>query len=487
MGIKIISGVNDLYTWCINNNERGNRLLSEWLGLDEHDTKIDIHTTARSGRKKVKWMCLTCNNIWSARLIDRTLNYSNCPFCHNKNRSKLIRESKLHIGINDLYTWCTTHGWYGENVLSEWTGIDNKGNTLDINRIAFGSDIRAKWKCNKGHEWYTLIRDRTSSNRYRGCPVCSNKDRSKHISETLLNKGINDLYTWCQDNGDIGKQIQSQYTGIDIESNVIGIHNICNTSFKKLLWKCDKGHKWYARVSDRTYRNRGCPYCSGNKPIIGETDLKTWCHNNTYGGVLLQEWTGIDTQNKVHTMEEFKKTSGIKLLWKCKNGHTWYSTIACRVLNETQCTICSNTGTSYPEQFLYNALKQVFPQAQNRYKTPQGLEFDIAIPVTEYKYKAVLIEYSPTYWHDGRESIDIAKKNLCRSLNLRFIQIIDDSYNELDHVYSHDYICDTIQPCNKTELDKRLLTIANFILKSLNKNTLTKDDITNIKSIILRT
>src|SRR3546814_8744360 len=35
-------------------------------------------------------------------------------------------------------------------------------------------------------------------------------------------------------------------------------------SYKKVWWKCAKGHEWHTQVSART-RGNGCPECSNNK------------------------------------------------------------------------------------------------------------------------------------------------------------------------------------------------------------------------------
>ena len=39
-------------------------------------------------------------------------------------------------------------------------------------------------------------------------------------------------------------------------------------------WICPKGHKWPAKICHRA-EGRGCPYCAGLLPIIGETDTNT--------------------------------------------------------------------------------------------------------------------------------------------------------------------------------------------------------------------
>ena len=48
-----------------------------------------------------------------------------------------------------------------------------------------------------------------------------------------------------------------------------------SSSRKKVEWKCEKGHKWYALVNNRVVKGYGCPYCSGRLAIPGETDLAT--------------------------------------------------------------------------------------------------------------------------------------------------------------------------------------------------------------------
>ena len=45
-------------------------------------------------------------------------------------------------------------------------------------------------------------------------------------------------------------------------------------STPKVWWLCEKGHSYSSRVYNR-YNGNGCPYCAGNLPIAGETDLAT--------------------------------------------------------------------------------------------------------------------------------------------------------------------------------------------------------------------
>lgn len=54
-------------------------------------------------------------------------------------------------------------------------------------------------------------------------------------------------------------------------------------SGKKIYWKCKKDHLFVASVNNRI-KGKGCPYCSGRKPIVGKTDLAT------VNPILVDEW-----------------------------------------------------------------------------------------------------------------------------------------------------------------------------------------------------
>ena len=46
-------------------------------------------------------------------------------------------------------------------------------------------------------------------------------------------------------------------------------------SNKKQKWKCKFGHNWLESPNKRTGRGDNCPFCSGNRVLIGFNDLKT--------------------------------------------------------------------------------------------------------------------------------------------------------------------------------------------------------------------
>lgn len=293
-----------------------------------------------------------------------------------------------------------------------------------------------------------------------------------------LEKGVNDLHTWCLNNGEYGQQLMNEWVGLDENGIKVDMDSISRGSNKKVKWKCSKGHEWFADLSHRTNNRRCCPYCSGNK-VTKETSLQEWCKNNgAFGQQLINEWTGLDENNQPISIDSIAKGSHKKVKWKCSKGHEWYAVIKDRTYYKSGCPHCCSIGTSYSEQYLYHALKQLYPNAENRCRVlkslqnPQGIEFDIGIPEIP-----LCIEYSPTYWHEGKEEYDGYKEQLCSEHGVRLIQIIEDSYNELEFKMDDDYICFHMVDTMKTNI---MQVILEHILKSLN-HTLDEIDLDKVE------
>jgi hypothetical protein len=118
-------------------------------------------------------------------------------------------------------------------------------------------------------------------------------------------------------------------------------------SHKKPWWKCTKGHEWQAIVSSRA-RGASCPYCSGNKPWAGETDLETTNPD------LAKQWH--PTKNGELLPSKVLAGYATKVWWLCEKGHSWEIAPANRKLG-SGCPYCSGNkpwagfndlGTLYP-------------------------------------------------------------------------------------------------------------------------------------------
>ena len=123
-------------------------------------------------------------------------------------------------------------------------------------------------------------------------------------------------------------------------------------------------------------------------------------------------------------------------------------------------------GTSFPEQFIYHSLKQIFPSTENRWKDPiKGFEYDIVIP--ELK---LCIEYSGVNWHADKLDRDQAKADHCKANKINFLQIyahrgdiLDEQDSPIEDSYEKNQIIYKISRYKPQHIPK-LQYIIKFIL-----------------------
>ena len=284
---------------------------------------------------------------------------------------------KLIRGENDLLTICP-------NIAKEWNY--EKNGDLKPSDVLPGSHKKVWWKCQEGHEWEAIIKERSKG---KPCPYCSNY---KVLS------GFNDLATvhpevaeeWnYEKNGDL-KPEEVKYSanlqvwwkcknGHEWEAYVFnrskgsgcpycnnikvlkGYNDLATThpelaeewdyerngdlkptdvlygSHKRVWWKCKNGHEWETEIKDRGSSGQSCPYCSNKRVLIGYNDLYTYCVNNNRQD-LIEEF---DTDKNGFSMTDISIGSSKEIWWKCKKGHSYKAT-ASRRRNGTGCGICSH-------------------------------------------------------------------------------------------------------------------------------------------------
>lgn len=213
-------------------------------------------------------------------------------------------------------------------------------------------------------------------------------------------KGINDLES---QKPELIKQWDFDKNEIDPAMLIVG-------SGKKVWWKCEKGHSWQAEIYRRS-AGAGCPFCAGQKAIVGENDLKT-----AYP-LLALEWNY--EKNGELTPRDVMGQSGKKVWWKCAFGHEWAVSPNSRVSQNSGCPICSSEyKTSFPEQaVLYYVAKYI--DAESRYIV-NGIELDIFLP--QYN---MAIEYDGIYYHSSDRAIrkEEMKEMYCLDNDIRLIRI----------------------------------------------------------------
>lgn len=244
---------------------------------------------------KVWWRC-SRGHEWKAMV--RTLEAGvRCPVC--------LGIGKFVRGKNDLVTVCP-------EIASEWH--DEKNGNLSAGDVPVFSNYNAWWKCRKGHEWQTTVEARTKQN--SGCGYCSGHN---------LITGENDLMTRFPD-------VAAEW---DYDKNSGRPDEYRPTSPEKVSWVCKKGHRWMAKIENRTRRKQGCPYCCGRMAIPGETDIATLCPE------AMHLWDYRKNSEEGIFPENIKPGSDRKVWCICRKGHSW-SQQAKKLSKGAGCPYCLN-------------------------------------------------------------------------------------------------------------------------------------------------
>lgn len=213
-GKRVLDGFNDLATTAP-------AVAAEWHPTKNGDL-APAHLTSGSGRR-VWWECQR-GHEWVAVVQARTGRHqTGCPYCANK---------KVLCGFNDL---ASTH----VKVATEW---HPSLNSLSPHDVTAGSNKRAWWRCNLGHEWSTMVLNRTVGGTC--CPVCTGQ---------RVETGFNDLATQAPV---LAAQWHPTLNLPLLPSNVT------KNSSKIVWWQADCGHSWQASVNGRTVKKTGCPECA---------------------------------------------------------------------------------------------------------------------------------------------------------------------------------------------------------------------------------
>ena len=267
---------------------RGKQVL---IGFNDLQTKFpdiaaesdgwDPRTVTAGTNQKRNWKC-KIGHIWNAAINHRT-NGTGCPYCSGH---------QVLVGFNDL--------------LTQFPDIAAEADGWDPRSVTACSNKRKEWICILGHKWETSSNKRTKDK--TGCPICSNYQ---------LLRGFNDLDTKFP-------KIAAEADGWDPA--------IVNAGTKeKRNWKCSLGHSWNASIDNRTSKGSGCPFCAGQKLLVGFNDLMT-----RFPEIAVQA-DGWDPSNVNAGTREKRR-------WKCGLGHTWTAIVSNRTSNGQGCPKCAKYG-----------------------------------------------------------------------------------------------------------------------------------------------
>lgn len=226
------------------------------------------------------------------------------------------------------------------------------------------------------------------------------------------------------------KDIPSLARKYDYEKNeALGLefNKLTARTSRKIWWKCeDCGNSWFATIASQNDKiQHGCPYCSGRLVIKGKNDLESQFPE------IAEEWDY--DKNKEFAPDSISCKSGIKIWWRCNEGHSWKASVGNRTHNKSCCPQCNiENVNSFCEQAVYFYVKQAFPDSINS-DYHLGVELDIYIPS-----KKVAIEYDGEAWHKTSKRLknDEKKGAVCFENNITLIRIREPKLQPVDNCIS---------------------------------------------------
>ncbi len=241
----------------------------------------ELATTLSAGSsRKVAWRCAE-GHEWSAS-VARRASGSGCPYCAG---------TSVWPGFNDLLS---THPLLAAEL------VDQELATT----LSAGSGKPVLWRCAEGHEWTTRPTYRTR--RGDGCPYCSGKRAIPGLTDLASTHPL------------LAAELVDQELATTLSAG----------SGRKVAWRCAEGHEWTAVVISRSKLGNGCPYCSGNRPIPGLTDLAS-THPLLAAELVDQELATT-----------LSAGSDQKPSWRCAEGHEWVTSVSNRTRGNG-CPYCS--------------------------------------------------------------------------------------------------------------------------------------------------
>ena len=215
-----------------------------------------------------------------------------------------------------------------------------KNGSLLPKEVYAGSNRKAWWMCERGHEWEAVIGSRQRT----GCPHCSNR---------RVIPGENDLAT-------TNLELVSEWH--PTKNGVLKPTDVVSGSNQKVWWMCEKGHEWETVINHRA-QGKGCPYCKNRRLLRGFNDLQT------VSPKIAAEWH--PTKNGDLKLSDVFSTVLKKVWWKCEKGHEWEAPIGSRTTGGTGCPYCSGHRAIPGETDLGRGPSAVRQTAPNCFKAQQ--------------------------------------------------------------------------------------------------------------------
>jgi len=316
--------------------------------LKEFNDDFDPFSIACGSERQTKWKC-NIGHVWTTSIGQRTKYNSPCPYCSHRVPSK-------------EYNLLTQH----PDIAKELNIEKSKCRPEDL---LPKSSKKCVWNCKYGHEWVTMVSNRTAGH---GCPVCNG----------LIPDENNNLQAMFP-------EIAKEW---DYEKNTKPPAAYRPYSTYYAAWKCNFGHYFTQQIQKRTARGYNCPFCSGRK-VCNDNCLKTLYPE------IAKDW---DYDKNKKRPEDFTAKSNSKQYWACEKRHEAYISIYGRV-KANGCSQCSLSSISakcvkWLDKLGIKEREQIIKCGKNNY-------------IVDGKNNNVIYEYLGSFWHGNPMKFSPDKKH----------------------------------------------------------------------------
>ncbi len=342
---KLLKGFNDLAT---TNPE----VLKYW----DCDKNVVSPTDVMKGQHRMIWWKGDCGHSWQASIY-HFVGGRGCPICNKESKTSFPEQTiyyfvkkcypdaingdrhlgkELDIFIPSLKTAIEYDGehWHQDREKDEFKNQLCEKNKIVLIRIR----ERACWfwqesqylkliPCESGDEKELENAIRNLFILLNGpifCDISINKEKNNIFNGYIKSKKENSL---LKRNPDLAKEWNT------FKNGTLTPDMVTPNSAKKVWWIGDCGHEWEASIASRNHMKSGCPYCNGNRLLIGENDL------NTLNPDFLDEWDY--KRNKVDP-SHYTLHSNEKVWWICKKCGANYETTINNRSKGHRCRKCAN-------------------------------------------------------------------------------------------------------------------------------------------------
>jgi hypothetical protein len=269
--------------------------------------------------------------------------------------SMAIKEKEVLVTLNNK-----TIKYYEEKGYTIPRYLDNSSRykvkrgtkiTVSIEDLSEGSNIRVTKICDEcgkqipNKPYDAILISRINTDGKDRCFNCGKINGGKTKKENIRYE--DSLKYWANENN--SEYLLNEFS----PKNNMSTDKIFKSSNDIYLWKCHKCNgEYHASINSRTNdkgnkKGRGCPYCAGQKVLIGFNDL--WTTHSEVAKLLKCPQRG----------HEVTAGSSKKEIFICANcSYQHEKCIASVVRQGFNCSMCGD-GVSYPEKFIISFLNQM--------------------------------------------------------------------------------------------------------------------------------